>query len=284
MSEYVVVDKEKLENDLTIVADSIRAKANVTEKIEFPSEYKSVVESIDTSKPEQEKTIEITENGTTEVTPDEGKVLSKVAVNVEVKGSSNGESINLLDYASFYSGRVFFGAKFPDNTDIKIKTNHANPSLVQQLNYTNVKSITIDFSSATSIDFGFAFNGSTHCTDITLIGDFRKVSNCNSMFNDSVKLENINGIIDLTNAKNTMNMFNKCHLLKEVRFLEGTIKTSFEFLECLSLSDESIQSIIDGLADLTSATTQTLTLYTTVKAKLTETQIATITGKNWNLA
>lgn len=36
------------------------------------------------SKPEQEKTVDITENGTTEVTPDEGKVLSKVTVNVEV--------------------------------------------------------------------------------------------------------------------------------------------------------------------------------------------------------
>lgn len=36
------------------------------------------------SKPEQEKTVDITENGTTEVTPDEGKVLSKVKVNVDV--------------------------------------------------------------------------------------------------------------------------------------------------------------------------------------------------------
>jgi hypothetical protein len=38
------------------------------------------------------------------------------------------------------------------------------------------------------------------------------------------------------------------------------------------------------LVDLTGATTQTLTFNKDVKAKLTETQIATITNKNWTLA
>lgn len=37
--------------------------------------------------PTQEKTVEITENGTVEVLPDEGYVLSKVAVNVDVKSA-----------------------------------------------------------------------------------------------------------------------------------------------------------------------------------------------------
>ena len=50
------------------------------------------------------------------------------------------------------------------------------------------------------------------------------------------------------------------------------------------LSDETIQSIIDGLADLTEQTTQTITFYATVGAKLTDEQKATITAKNWTLA
>ena len=43
---------------------------------------------VDTPEPkeEQEKTVDITENGTTEVLPDEGSVLSKVTVNVDVAG------------------------------------------------------------------------------------------------------------------------------------------------------------------------------------------------------
>lgn len=92
---YVVVDKERLEADLTTVADSIRAKGGTTEALEFPLGMKNAVESIQTgiTKPEQEKTISITENGTTEVTPDEGKVLSKVTVNVDVEsGGVSGEA------------------------------------------------------------------------------------------------------------------------------------------------------------------------------------------------
>ena len=46
MADYVVVDKEQLEADLTIVADSIRAKANVTEQLEFPNGMKQAVEAI----------------------------------------------------------------------------------------------------------------------------------------------------------------------------------------------------------------------------------------------
>lgn len=49
MANYVVIDKDKLESDLTIVADSIRSKANITEKLEFPLGYKSVVDSINNS-------------------------------------------------------------------------------------------------------------------------------------------------------------------------------------------------------------------------------------------
>jgi hypothetical protein len=48
---------------------------------------------------EQEKTVDITENGTTEVLPDENKVLGKVTVNVDVPSSGGGteELENLID-------------------------------------------------------------------------------------------------------------------------------------------------------------------------------------------
>lgn len=46
------------------------------------------VQKLPVKKDEQEKTIDITENGTTVVTPDEGMALSKVTVNVAVEGGS----------------------------------------------------------------------------------------------------------------------------------------------------------------------------------------------------
>lgn len=53
------------------------------------------VVDIPTAKEEQEKNITITENGTTEILSDENKTLSKVTVNVDVKG--DGDSYGIVD-------------------------------------------------------------------------------------------------------------------------------------------------------------------------------------------
>lgn len=52
------------------------------------NEILETINELPSSKEEQEKVIDITENGTTEVTPDEGMALSKVTVNVSVEGGS----------------------------------------------------------------------------------------------------------------------------------------------------------------------------------------------------
>jgi hypothetical protein len=52
------------------------------------SEILEAINELPNSKEGQEKIIDITENGTTEVTPDEGMALSKVTVNVAVEGGS----------------------------------------------------------------------------------------------------------------------------------------------------------------------------------------------------
>jgi hypothetical protein len=70
--------------------------------------------------------------------------------------------------------------------------------------------------------------------------------------------------------------------LEDIQFVENTIRFSTSFAHCNLLSDKSVQSIINGLAAV--GTTQTLTLHADVKAKLTQTQLDTITSKNWNLA
>lgn len=71
------------------------------------------------------------------------------------------------------------------------------------------------------------------------------------------------------------------YYLENLKIVSETLKHSAYF-SSPCLTDESIQSIIDGLA--TVETAQTLTLNATVKAKLTQTQLDTITSKNWNLA
>lgn len=73
----------------------------------------------------------------------------------------------------------------------------------------------------------------------------------------------------------------KCVFL---RFAKQTLKVSIDMSYCYSLDDESIQSILDGLADLADDTAQTLTLHADVKARLTDEQIAAVTAKNWTIA
>lgn len=82
---------------------------------------------------------------------------------------------------------------------------------------------------------------------------------------------------------NTGAFFHGANKLEEVRF-EGVIPAyAINLQACANLSNESVQSIIDHLKDLTGATTQTLTFHKDVGARLTEAQKATITAKNWTL-
>lgn len=104
MADYVVIDKEQLEADLTTVADSIRAKGGTTEPLAFPQGMKVAVENIQKAKEEQEKSISITENGTTEVIPDTGKVFSKVTVNIDVESGESEEFVG-IKYSNFDSYR-----------------------------------------------------------------------------------------------------------------------------------------------------------------------------------
>lgn len=89
--------------------------------------------------------------------------------------------------------------------------------------------------------------------------------------------------VDTTKTYAINNIINYCNALKEIRVVENTIPMNLRITDCKNLSDESIQSIIDGLKDMTGGTALTLTFHKDVGAKLTDAQKATITAKNWTL-
>jgi hypothetical protein len=81
-----------------------------------------------------------------------------------------------------------------------------------------------------------------------------------------------------------LNGFGNCSALQNI-VIEGEIGNSISFKNSSLLTVESVQSIIDCLVDYSGTdTSPVLTLHATVKAKLTEDQIAAITNKNWTLA
>lgn len=103
------------------------------------------------------------------------------------------------------------------------------------------------------------------------------------MFYDQQYLENINGEIDFTkiSATGTDLMFYSCNNLKEVRFTKESLKYDLQMAQSKSLSLESLQSIIDGLGNVT--TTRTLSLNSIAYNKLTEEQKQSATDKGWTI-
>lgn len=104
------------------------------------------------------------------------------------------------------------------------------------------------------------------------------------MFYNQQSLENINGEIDFTKISSATNialMFYACNNLKEVRFTKESLKYDLQVAQSESLSLESLQSIIDGLGNVT--TTRTLSLNSTAYNKLTEEQKQSATDKGWTI-
>ena len=61
------------------------------------------------------------------------------------------------------------------------------------------------------------------------------------------------------------------------------LKISISLTHIINLDRASLRAVINGLADLTGQTAQTLTLGATLMAKLTEEDIAIATNKNWTI-
>lgn len=110
------------------------------------------------------------------------------------------------------------------------------------------------------------------------------INNAQLSFNGRGAIENIIGELDFSfigNANSQNAAFNGCNSLKEIRFTKESIKYNLSFTQSSQLSDESIQSILDGLATVSS--TQTLSLNSAVYAKLTEEQKQSATDKGWTI-
>ena len=138
--------------------------------------------------------------------------------------------------------------------------------------------VTLDTSKALYTDGMFMTSKVTRVPYL----DLSKSYNCGNMFNGCTNLECIEGI--KFPSKNYSNMFANCTSLRSMTVESGTIRATISFGSSSLLLDISIQSIIDGLADLTGSTAQAITFHKDIEAKLSDEQKAQITSKNWTLA
>lgn len=194
---------------------------------------------------------------------------------------------NPLEYADkLYE--TFYGVTFPDEYELSL--NLPNVTNLNSAFYgaKGIKKITIKGNTAgNNVVFNRAFRGSSLETiDLTEL-NAKFDSDITFAFYHNANLIEILGELDFSNVTLGVNgnsgAFVGCSKLVTITPKANSIKISIRFSESNLLSDLSIQSIIDGLADLTGGTAQTLTLHATVGNKLTDTQKTTITAKNWTL-
>ena len=202
------------------------------------------------------------------------------------KGYAEGRDI--WNYVRSISG-AFQNNTFPAGTNLGLNV----PNLILSVNEGNLN---YTFRSTTGLESitlkcttrGVAMHAHgafSRCSDLK----FLDLSEFNTTFGPSTdvfyscsKLEEIRGEIENTTTNWTL-WFSSCVKLREVRFKANSIKGAFTIAQSPLLSAESVQSIVDGLADMTGETSYKLTLHADVKAKLTEEQLATIAAKNWTM-
>ncbi len=199
--------------------------------------------------------------------------------------SGGGSSYNPLEYATELT-RTYINSVFPTDYELSIDAPNVNSFSNAVFGQSNLKKIKISGNiNNNPVDMErMCYSAKTQTLEEIDFSNFKlNISNMRQAFNGNQSLKRILGTFDLTNCTNATNAFNLCVALEYVRFAKESIFLSILFIHSANLSAETIQSIIDGLADLTGSTAQTLTLHKTVGEKLTDTQKATITSKNWEL-
>jgi hypothetical protein len=261
-------------------------------------------------KEEQEKIVDIIENGTVEILPDGNRALSKVTIKSNVPDTSdiiediidnsgvleNTEgTVSVMEKVEKLIGKAEdeniwydltgqFTSSFPTifskkTCEVLPRMNLSNAILLSNAfsGMPNLRRIDDYWNTASCTNFSNCFAYSNALEYVKGINT-SKSTTVGGMFRDCNSLKTIEEPLDFSSAINT-GAFVYTPALESVRFIEGTIKQSIAFNSPL-LSAESIKSIIDGLATVTTA--QTLTLHK--NTKILQSQVDSANAKGWTVA
>jgi hypothetical protein len=175
------------------------------------------------------------------------------------------------------SNSVMFSRLFANYPYSQLPRVDLSPTKTCLYYFTNSQLTSIDFylDTKNSTNYNNAFQATKQLQKIKGLNT-SNVTAIASMFNESA-IETIEEPLDFSKVATTTKAFH-CSGLKNILFKAETIKVSIAFTSPV-LTAESVQSIIDGLATVTTA--QTLTLHSAIT--LTDEQKATIKAKGWTL-
>lgn len=238
----------------------------------------------------------ITENGTYAAKEEGVYGFDPVEVEVDMtaareegyqKGVAEAEAKSFWTKYIGTCNSLFLKSVFPSNTELTFELPSICLTVLQMFQETkNLVSVKLTgTASGTSCHAQGMFRYNYSIKKVDLSECYFPFGDWYMAFHSCTSLEEIIGELDDCRVwtNNFTNAFSSCVKLREVRFAEGAIFQSISLVNSANLSDASIQSIIDGLEDLTGASAKTLTFHADVGAKLTEAQKAAITAKNWTL-
>lgn len=183
----------------------------------------------------------------------------------------------LIDYSEVTSAHDMFGG-CTDLLGVAVDIELTNKVTSYHSVFRNCRSLrtinTTKFDTSNAKSFLDAFVSCVNLEYIDCTGwDFSSVTSSTTCFYNVPKLKSLIGNRTIEDVlKNNISCFKNAKNLSS-SFIVQTI-----------LDRASLRAIINGLADLTGQTAQTLTLGAELLAKLTEEDIAIATNKNWTLS
>jgi hypothetical protein len=182
---------------------------------------------------------------------------------------------------------TFNDANFPEGSELVLYVPEFNKDMSYAFySSTGLRKVTFIGDYQSLVTFSLAFRGSDlEEIDFSGFGKNGYVTpgNFKNAFQECRKLKVINGVFDMSSLGDITTAFTACSLLEEIRIKEKTLSKPLSFAPCKSLSEASINSIINGLSDLTGQSAQIISFHTDILEQLTETQIGSIWNKNWTL-
>lgn len=138
------------------------------------------------------------------------------------------------------------------------------------------------YTSTSSTAGQHMFSANTVITD-TKVPIILNGTNATGMFNGATKLKTIRELRLMKENATFSSAFTDCAALENIT-ITGTISSAFDISDSPNLTDESIDSIVTALKDLTGVTALTLKVNTTVYNKMVKNgKDALVTAKNWAL-
>lgn len=184
---------------------------------------------------------------------------------------------------------LFYASAFPEGYELVIDMPSPPTNINSMFRYvTGVRKITLIVPTTQVYNTSYLFyfyqsTDSVSSLEEVVIPEGLKSSNFGRFVGYCRKLKSIKGSIDLSENTVTSYCFNGCEKLEEVRFVPNTIKLGFNISYSPKLSDLSIESIVNGLADLTGQTAQQVQFHSEILEELTNAQMEAISGKNWTI-